>query len=114
MTPGTNPGAGPVVWSRRRLLSLLSVAALARPAKAGGAVVEIRQFKFEPAEIEIAAGATVTFVNLDLVPHTATGTQFDTGSLQKGERMEIEFPAAGEFSYLCGFHRHMTGRVVVR
>ena len=114
MTAVVSFSAGSLVWSRRRLLWLLSTAVLVRPAKAEGEIVEIRQFKFEPADIEVGAGAIVTFVNLDLVPHTATGETFDTGALQKGERKEIEFPTAGEFTYLCKFHRHMTGRVLVR
>ncbi len=76
--------------------------------------MEIQQFEFVPADIEIAAGSTVVFVNLDLAPHTATGEGFDTGALRKGERKEIAFPTAGEFAYLCKFHRHMTGRIVVR
>ena len=39
--------------------------------------------------------------------------QFDTGTLRKGERKVVPFPNAGAFPYLCKFHRHMTGRVVV-
>jgi plastocyanin len=102
-----------VAWSRRRFLWLLSAASI-RPAKADNATVEIRQFEFVPAEIVIAAGSTVTFVNLDLAPHTATGEAFDTGALRKDVRKDITFPTAGEFQYLCKFHRHMTGRIVVR
>ena len=75
--------------------------------------VEILQFKFAPADIVIAAGGSVAFVNLDLVPHTATGDGFDTGTLRKGERKVVDFPSPGEFPYLCKFHRHMKGRVVV-
>lgn len=114
MTSILNPGAGSAAWSRRRLLALFSAAALIRPARAAGTIVEISQFKFAPADIEIAAGGTVTFVNLDLAPHTATGDGFDTGMLRKGERKEIAFPTAGAFPYLCKFHRHMTGQVRVR
>jgi plastocyanin len=114
VTPVTKLGAGSVAWSRRRILAALSMAAFIRPARADGAIVEMHRLKFAPAEIEIAAGATVTFINLDLVPHTATGDSFDTGTLRTDERKEIAFPAAGEFPYLCKFHRHMTGRVVVR
>jgi plastocyanin len=107
-------GAGAPAWSRRCFLALLSIVPFVRPARAEGVTVEIRQFKFAPAALEIPAGATVTFVNLDLAPHTATGDAFDTGTLRKDERKEIAFPAAGEFAYLCKFHRHMTGRIVVR
>ena len=114
MTATVHGGAGPTAWSRRCFLALLSAAPFLRSARADDATVEIRQFKFAPAELEIPAGAKVTFVNLDLAPHTATGDAFDTGTLRKDERKEITFPAAGEFPYLCRFHRHMTGRIVVR
>ncbi len=114
MTPSANLGAGRAVWSRRRFLFLLSIAFAARPARAAGAIVEIHQFKFVPAEIEVAVGSTITFTNLDLVPHTATGDGFDTGALKKGESKEITFSEAGDFPYLCTLHRHMKGRVRVR
>jgi plastocyanin len=81
---------------------------------ADGIAVEIHQFKFAPAELEIAAGSTVTFVNLDLVPHTATGDTFDTATLRKGERAEITFVAAGDYDYVCKLHPHMRARIVVR
>jgi plastocyanin len=106
--------AGSLAWSRRRILALLSAIAVIRPARADDAIVEMSKLKFAPAEIEIPVGGTVTFVNLDLVPHTATGDAFDTGTLRKDERKAVAFPAAGEFPYLCKFHRHMTGRIVVR
>ena len=106
--------AGSAVWSRRRFLALAALAGFARPAKAEGAIVEIRKFAFAPAELEIAAGSTVAFVNLDLVPHTATGDAFDTGTLKKGQRAEIDFPEAGTFAYVCKLHPHMKGRILVR
>ncbi len=114
MTPVAKLRAGSAIWSRRHILALFSAIAVIKPARAGEAIVEMTRLKFAPAEIEIPVGGTVTFVNLDLVPHTATGDAFDTGTLRKDERKEIAFPAAGEFSYLCKFHRHMTGRIIVR
>jgi len=114
VTPIARTGVGSGWWNRRRVLAALSMISLIRPARADGAVVEMRKLGFTPAEIEIAAGGTVTFVNLDLVPHTATGDGFDTGTLRKDDRKEVTFATAGEFPYFCRFHRHMTGRVVVR
>jgi plastocyanin len=114
VTQVANSRAGSAVWSRRTFLGTLSLVALVRPTRANNTTVEMHQLKFDPAEIEIAAGSTVTFVNLDLVPHTATGEAFDTGTLTKDQRKEITFPTAGEFPYFCKFHRHMTGKVVVR
>lgn len=106
-------GAGSAVWTRRCLLALLSVLPVFRSARGDSATVEISRFEFAPAELEIPAGSTVAFVNLDLAPHTATGDAFDTGTLRKDESKEIAFPVAGEFAYLCKFHRHMTGRIAV-
>jgi len=114
VTPGAF-GAGSAVWSRRSFLIACSMAPLVRRARAEEATVEILQFKFAPAKIEIAAGTTVTFTNRDLVPHTATGGEgFDTGTLKKGESKAITFSEPGDFPYLCTFHRHMKGRVRVR
>lgn len=114
MKSAVNRRAGSVDWSRRSFFAALLFAALAKPVKAENKTVEIRQFNFVPADIEIPAGGTVAFVNHDLAPHTATGESFDTGLLRQGERKEIAFPAAGTFPYYCKFHRHMTGRIVVR
>lgn len=76
----------------------------------------MRQLKFVPEAIEIAIGGTVTFVNVDLVPHTATASDksFDTGTLRKDQQADLAFPTAGEFTYVCRFHPHMKGRVTVR
>ena len=88
---------------RRSVLFWLSAAAGAlfgRRAMAEGPpdlIVEIRKLKFAPADIEIHAGASVTFINLDLVPHTATARDksFDTGTLREDERKSITFSEAG-------------------
>ena len=85
VTSGTS-SAGSALWSRRSFFIACSMASFVRPARAEATTVEIHQFKFAPAEIEVAAGATVTFSNLDLVPHTATGDGFDTGTLQEGRK----------------------------
>jgi len=105
--------------SRRPVLGwLLALAGvpLARPARAASITVEMRQLKFVPDVIEIAVGDTVDFVNVDLVPHTATASDksFDTGTLRKDQRTDLTFPNAGAFTYICKFHPHMKGRVIVR
>jgi plastocyanin len=101
----------------RRLLALavLPFAGRAGAQERAPAVIEITKFSFVPAEFSIRAGDSVVFVNRDLVPHTATADDgaFDTGTLRQDERKEIIFEAAGAFSYVCRFHRHMTGIVRV-
>lgn len=101
----------------RRLLALALLPAGRRAAAqdAAPAVVEMTKLFFVPADITIRAGESVTFVNRDLAPHTATAgdASFDTGTLRRDERKDIVFPAPGEFPYVCRFHRHMTGIVRV-
>jgi plastocyanin len=113
VTPAAQLGAARALWGRRHFLWALWAAALVRPVEAAGLTVELRQFNFEPAMLEIAAGEVVTFVNLDVVPHTATGDSFDTGALKRSEWRKAAFDTPGEYRYLCRFHRHMTGTIRV-
>ena len=82
------------------------------------AKVKIDNFAFVPRELTVARGATVTWVNADDVPHTATATQkpreFDTGTLDTDDTASHVFKTAGTFDYFCAVHPHMTGRVIVR
>jgi plastocyanin len=97
------------------LWAALAFAAGTMPARAGGTLVEIVDFAFEPAELTIEAGATVTWTNLDVVEHTATATDgsWDTGLLEQGESGSITFTTPGTYDYLCTPHPSMTGRIVV-
>lgn len=116
---GTRVGAGSISWSRRglmaRVLALTGLCAGQASAQDVPALIEMRKFAFAPAEVAVHAGATVIFVNLDLVPHTASATDdsFDTGTLRRNERKAVSFPTPGAFSYVCRFHPHMTGVVRV-
>ena len=75
--------------------------------------VNIADFAFEPALVEVASGTTVKWTNNDTVPHTVTGDDFTSGTLNKGESYEHTFSENGEFSYTCSFHPQMQGKVVV-
>jgi plastocyanin len=81
---------------------------------AAPAQVSMRNVQFEPARLEVKKGTAVTWKNDDLVPHTATSPQFDSGSLATGESWRHTFTQAGVFSYVCTFHPHMKGVVVVK
>lgn len=85
------------------------------PAEAEAMVVSIKDFSFQPATLEIAAGTTVTFVNNDGVPHTATADDgsFDTGNLDSGASAEITFDTPGTYTFACKYHPNMTGTIVV-
>ncbi len=85
-------------------------------ANAEDHTVVIQGFAFESAMLTIAVGDTVTFVNQDNAPHTATdkaGT-FDTGRLGNGDQSTVAFADQGTFDYFCAIHPNMTAQIVVQ
>jgi LPXTG-motif cell wall-anchored protein len=70
---------------------------------------------FSPSSVTVNAGDTVTWTNQGTVAHTATGSGFDSGSLDPGKSFSHKFTSAGTFSYVCTFHQAqgMTGTVTV-
>lgn len=102
------------------LLPLKSTAKAAAPI-AGSlrqASVSIDNFKFTPRELSVSVGDTVTWVNRDDVPHTATSRDdpatFDSKALDTDDRYSITFTKPGTYSYYCKVHTHMTGSIIVK
>lgn len=77
--------------------------------------IAIRGFLFDPAEVVVAVGDTVIWMNEDLLPHTATSAAggWDTGSIATGDSAIVVMDRLGVNSYLCTFHPNMVGEVVV-
>lgn len=76
--------------------------------------VDISDFAFVEAEVNVAVGGTVTWTNNDDADHTATGDDgFDTGTITPGQSATVTFDTAGSFAYACGIHPYMAGTVVV-
>ena len=71
--------------------------------------VTIKGFVFEPASLSVKAGDTITFTNLDIVPHTATAKDrsWDTGNLAKDEAATITVEADMVTDYFCIYHPNM-------
>lgn len=67
---------------------------------------------FVPRMVTIAVGQTITFVNRDDKDHTATGGDWDTGTLAPGESAQVTFDQPGTYAYACMFHPQMTGTIV--
>jgi len=81
--------------------------------------VIIVDYVFYPRTLTVPVGTTVTWVNRDIAPHTATyrsfGDQaFDSGSLKHLDTYEHTFKTAGSYTYICVFHQGMTGTIVVQ
>ena len=81
---------------------------------------------YEPTNLEVKKGSTITFLNNDAVPHTATSTLdelgsltpsiydgFDTGLLKVNEKSEITLDEEGTFNYFCTIHPFMQGSLTV-
>lgn len=78
--------------------------------------VQMHQFKFEPAQLTVPVGATVTWTNTDEETHTVTATDraYTSSGLEHGETFSHRFTAPGTYTYFCALHPHMTATVVVR
>jgi plastocyanin len=80
--------------------------------------VTIDNFSFSPAELTVAVGTRVTWVNHDDVPHTATHSTkpraFESGTLDTDQKYSFVFTKAGVYDYFCAVHPKMTGRITVK
>ncbi len=113
---------GVPLTKRRRIITfgLFGLASLLVPLAAGAGVrtasqtIRIENTAFNPTRVTIKVGDSVTWVNKDPVPHTATA---DDGSfdlaLLGGESASRTFNAVGSFSFYCRPHPWMIGVVRV-
>ena len=89
-----------------------SVSAPSGP-EASGAAVAISAFAFDPAELRVPVGTTVSWSNSDPTPHTVTSDGFNLGTLEPDAAGTMLFNTPGTFDYFCAIHPTMRGRVVV-
>jgi plastocyanin len=102
-----------------RLLGGLAVAAATLPLRPPGARAEetavmIDNFTFEPKELVVKVGSTVTWKNRDDIPHTVVSAgKFRSKTLDTDDSFSFTFTSAGEYRYFCSLHPHMTGMIKV-
>jgi plastocyanin len=84
-------------------------------ARAAEANVTIENFTFQPAQLTVKAGTTVTWKNHDDIPHTvvSAGGEFRSKALDTDDSYSFTFAAAGDYKYFCSLHPHMTGMIKV-
>lgn len=85
----------------------------------GNAVVQIRNFAFLPATVQVKSGGTVTWINCEVAGTPSHTTHNDagvwsSGLLAPGQGFTHTFAAAGSFPYHCEPHPFMTGGVTVQ
>ena len=78
------------------------------------ALVSIKNFAFEPAEVSIKKGTYVKWTNEDSAPHTVKFADFQSEQIPQGGTYEHLFDTAGTYEYSCGIHPSMKGKVVVQ
>jgi plastocyanin len=95
-------------------LALLVLTAGSTAATDGSVSIVFRSY--QPALLSVEAGATVTWKNNGLTPHTVTadGGQFDSGRMNAGTSFSVTFNTPGSFAYSCTIHPTMHGTVIVR
>jgi plastocyanin len=78
--------------------------------------VAMRNIKFNPRDITIGRGDTVTWENEDAERHNAIGenNSFDTPVIDQGETSQHTFNNAGTIDYFCTLHANMEGTITVR
>ncbi|MFG3037183.1 cupredoxin domain-containing protein [Streptomyces sp. NPDC048330] len=80
--------------------------------------IDIKDFRFAPADLVVAPGARVFVVNEDSAPHTVTAEDanaFGTGTFEGGQTAAFTAPlTAGTYRYVCDIHPSMTGTLTVR
>ena len=76
--------------------------------------VHIDNFVFQPAELRIKVGTTVTWTNRDDIPHTVMSAgKFRSKTLDTDDKFTFTCTNAGDYKYFCSLHPHMTGMIKV-
>lgn len=76
-------------------------------------LVDVVDFAFRPARIEIDKGDRIVFSNRAPRAHTATRAGTFDKRIKPGRSAGVRFQRKGTFRYHCEIHPQMTGRVVV-
>lgn len=102
--------------SRRDVCLAVAAAMLVPAGRACAADAEVRidNFTFQPAELTVKAGTTVTWTNRDDIPHLVVSAEkFRSKTLDTDDSFSFTFTTAGDYKYFCSLHPHMTGTIKV-
>ena len=99
------------------LSAMLSLAIIAPATCAHAADIEVKidNFTFNPQQVAVKTGDTVTWINHDDIPHTVTSKTmiFRSKAMDTDGKFSFTFTAPGTYPYFCALHPHMTGSIVV-
>jgi plastocyanin len=74
---------------------------------------------FNPTQLAVDSGATVTFTNKDNADHSVTSNSgiFDSGKIKSGNSFTHTFTETGTYYYYCNYHSSSSseqGAIIVR
>jgi len=100
--------------ARLALAATIAAALTGAPARATDTAVKISNFTFNPPQLTVKAGTTVTWTNEDDIPHTIVSPPaIRSKALDSDDKFSFTFTTPGTYKYFCGLHPHMTGTIVV-
>jgi plastocyanin len=92
-------------------------------AGGGGVEVSMENVQFEPEDVTVKAGETITFKNNEALAHdvqktSGPGDDFSSGGsgeMQQGDTFELTLDQPGTYEYVCDVHAPgMTGTITVK
>lgn len=97
-----------------RLAVVAAMASQMTSARCEETIITIDNFTFSPAQLTVKAGTTVTWKNQDDIPHTVVSAgKFKSKALDTDDSYAFTFTVAGDYTYFCSLHPHMTGTIKV-
>jgi plastocyanin len=89
----------------------------------GGVEVGMKNIQFEPRDITVKPGETITITNDESIPHDVHKTSGpdgdfssgDDGGMQEGDTFELKLDKPGKYDYVCHVHSPgMAGTITVK
>ena len=82
----------------------------------GEITIKMKDFAFDPQEVEGKVGQKITWVNEDDAPHNAVqqnGSELKTKTFERGGSDSVTLDKPGTIEYICTVHPQMTGTIKV-
>lgn len=75
----------------------------------------MQNYAFQPANLQVKVGTTITWTNQDNAPHSVTfkNGMKDSGLLSQGQSFSYTFNTPGTYQYYCTVHPYMVATVTV-
>jgi plastocyanin len=97
------------------LLAIGLLLALPAATQAADSTVEMKGSTFQPGDITVTVGDTITWVNVDPALHDAVADDgsWKTERLNPNQTASVTFDTPGSYPYRCTLHGPMRGTVTV-